>query len=108
MGGLPDVYPGYQNVTVPENREKFENAWGVKLDNEVGLTHTEMFTEIERGNIKCLYQVGENPILSEADANHVKKSLDALDFFVVQDIFMNETAKYADVILPACCLAEKD
>ncbi|MDX2415237.1 MAG: formate dehydrogenase subunit alpha [Bacteroidales bacterium] len=108
MGGLPDVYPGYQNVTVPENRQKFEEAWQCSLDPDAGLTNTEMFTEIEKGNIKALYQVGENPILSEADANHVKLSLDALDFFVVQDIFFTETARYADVILPAASFAEKD
>ncbi len=108
MGGLPDVFPGYQKVTIPENREKFEKAWNCTLDPEEGLTHTEMFTEIEQGNITSLYQVGENPILSEADANHVKKALDKLDFFVVQDIFMTETARYADVILPAASFAEKE
>ncbi|TFH35872.1 MAG: 2Fe-2S iron-sulfur cluster binding domain-containing protein, partial [Bacteroidia bacterium] len=101
MGGLPDVYPGYQKVNIPEIRAKFEANWGVKLDPEPGITHTEIFNEIEKGNIKSLYQVGENPILSEADANHVKKALANLDFFVVQDIFMTETAKYADVVLPA-------
>ncbi|MEE4115780.1 MAG: formate dehydrogenase subunit alpha [Marinilabiliaceae bacterium] len=108
MGGLPNVYPGYQNVGLPEIKAKFEKAWKADLDPEAGLTHTEMFTEIERGNIKSLYQVGENPILSEADSNHVKKSLDKLDFFVVQDIFLTETARYADVILPAASFAEKN
>jgi formate dehydrogenase major subunit len=108
MGGLPDVYPGYQKVTKPWAKEKFEEYWGAKLDPEEGLTHTEIFDEIEKGNIKALYQVGENPILSEADSNHVKRALDNLDFFVVQDIFMTESARYADIVLPAASFAEKD
>ncbi|MCK5169383.1 MAG: molybdopterin-dependent oxidoreductase, partial [Bacteroidales bacterium] len=108
MGGLPDVYPGYQKVTKPGVKEKFEEYWGAKLDPEEGLTHTEIFDEIEKGNIKALYQVGENPILSEADSNHVKRALDNLDFFVVQDIFMTESARYADIVLPAASFAEKD
>ena len=108
MGGLPDVYPGYQKVTKPWAKEKFEEYWGAKLDPEEGLTHTEIFDEIEQGNIKALYQVGENPILSEADSNHVKRALDNLDFFVVQDIFMTESARYADIVLPAASFAEKD
>ncbi len=108
MGGLPNVYPGYQNVTKTDIREKFEKAWGVTLDAKEGITHTEIFDQIEKGQIKALYQVGENPILSEADANHVKKSLSKLDFFVVQDIFLTETARYADVVLPATSFAEKN
>jgi formate dehydrogenase alpha subunit len=108
MGALPDVFTGYQKVTDPLSREKFEKAWGVSLDDKKGLTHTEIFDRIEHGEIKALYQVGENPILSEADSNHVKKALGKLDFFVVQDIFMTETARYADVVLPAVSFAEKD
>ncbi len=108
LGALPNVYTGYQKVTNPEVQTKFESHWGVKLNSNNGLTHTEFFDQIEKGNIKALYQVGENPIISEADANHVKKALDKLDFFVVQDIFFNETAHYADVVLPASSFAEKD
>ncbi|MFZ4398691.1 MAG: formate dehydrogenase subunit alpha [Bacteroidales bacterium] len=108
MGALPDVFPGYQKVDNPTAQDKFEKSWGVKLDNKFGITHTEIITEIEKGNIKALYQIGENPVLSEADSNHVKKALEKLDFFVVQDIFMNETAQYADVILPAASFAEKN
>lgn len=108
MGALPDVFTGYQKVTDPAAQQKFENAWGTNLNNKKGLTHTEIFDQIEQGTIKALYQVGENPVLSEADANHVKKALDKLDFFVVQDIFMTETAEYADVVLPAVSFAEKD
>ncbi|HBF87057.1 MAG TPA: formate dehydrogenase subunit alpha [Bacteroidales bacterium] len=108
MGGLPDVYTGYQNVTNPAAQQKFEKAWGVSLSNKVGITHTEIFDQIEEGKITALYQVGENPVLSEANANHVKKALDKLDFFVVQDIFFTESAKYADVVLPAATFAEKN
>ena len=108
MGGLPNVFPGYQSVTDPAMINKFEKAWSSKLDRKAGLTHTEYFTGIEKGDIKVLYQVGENPVLSEADANHVKKALANLEFFVVQDIFLTETAKYADIVLPACSFAEKD
>ncbi|MEI6695878.1 MAG: formate dehydrogenase subunit alpha [Bacteroidota bacterium] len=108
MGALPDVYPGYQKVNNPIAQEKFEKAWGVKLDDKIGITHTEIITKIEQGNITALYQVGENPVISEADSNHVKKALEKLDFFVVQDIFMTETAQYADIVLPAASFAEKD
>lgn len=108
MGGLPNVYPGYQSVEKPEIKEKFEKAWSTSLDPSNGITHTEIFDQIIEGKIKALYQVGENPILSEADANHVKKALDNLDFFVVQDIFLTETAKYADIVLPATVFAEKE
>ncbi len=108
LGALPNVYTGYQKVNNPEAQKKFEKAWGVKLSGKVGITHTEIFNEIEKGNIKALYQVGENPVLSEADSNHLKHALEKLDFFVVQDIFMTETAKYADVVLPAASFAEKD
>ena len=108
MGALPDVYPGYQKVFNPEAQIKFQQAWGRDLDPEKGITHTEIFDSILKGDIKALYQVGENPILSEADANHLKKALDKLDFFVVQDIFLTETAQYADVVLPASSFAEKD
>jgi len=108
LGALPNVYTGYQKVSNPEIQAKFESHWSAKLSGDDGLTHTEFFDQIEKGEIKALYQVGENPIISEADANHVKKALDNLDFFVVQDIFFNETAHYADVVLPATSFAEKD
>jgi len=108
MGALPNVYPGYQRVTNAEIKKKFEKAWGCDLSGENGLTHVEIFNAINDGKIKALYQVGENPILSEADANHVKKALDKIDFYVVQDIFKNESTMYADVILPAATFAEKD
>jgi formate dehydrogenase alpha subunit len=108
MGALPNVYPGYQKVNLPQIRQKFEKAWDAKLSGEAGLTHTEIFDAVLDGKIKALYEVGENPALSEANANHVYEALERLDFFVVQDIFLTETAQYADVILPAASFAEKN
>ena len=108
MGALPNVYPGYQKVIDPEVRSKFEQTWGCRLPESPGLTHTEIFDAVAEGKIKALYLVGENPILSEANANHVKEALARLDFLVVQDIFLTETAQYADVVLPAATFAEKD
>jgi formate dehydrogenase alpha subunit len=108
MGGLPNVYPGYQNVTLPENKAKFEKAWGKPMSDQIGLTHTEIFDAIYEGQITALYMVGENPLLTEANANHVREALEKLDFFVAQDIFISETAQYADVILPAASFAEKE
>jgi len=108
MGALPNVYPGYQKVTDEKVQAKFEKAWRTKLDNQAGLTHTEMFDALEKGKIKVFYIAGENPVLSEANANHTKHCLEKAPFVVVQDIFMTETAEYADVILPATTFAEKE
>jgi formate dehydrogenase alpha subunit len=108
MAALPNVYPGYQKVTDPAAQKKFEKAWGIKLSNKVGLTHTEILDAIDADKIKAVYIVGENPILSEADANHVKAALKKTEFLVVQDIFMTETAELADIVLPATSFAEKD
>lgn len=108
MGGLPNVFSGYQVVTSKEVREKMAKAWGVKeLPDKVGLKVTEMIPKAMDKSIRALYIVGENPILSDADVNHVKTSLENLDFLVVQDIFLTETAKLADVVLPAAAFAEK-
>jgi formate dehydrogenase alpha subunit len=108
MGALPNVYPGYQAVTVPAIREKFATAWGSPLSPEAGLTITEITAAAHQGQIKSVYIVGENPVLSEPDASHVQKALEKLDFLVVQDIFLSETARLADVVLPAATFAEKD
>jgi formate dehydrogenase major subunit len=108
LGALPNVYPGYQKVIEPEVRKKFEVAWGGTLNTSPGLTHVEIFEAIRQGKIKALYLVGENPVLSEANAQHVIEALRQLDFLVVQDIFLSETAKFADVVLPAASFAEKD
>ncbi len=108
MGGLPTDFPGYQKVFKDEAREKFEKAWNVKLPDKVGLTVPEIMDEAEKGNIKFLYIMGENPMVSDPDINHVKRALSNLDFLIVQDIFLTETAEYADVVLPAASFAEKD
>lgn len=108
MGALPNVYPGYQRVADPSVQFKFEQAWGTQLSPEIGLTHTEIFDAIDADEIRALYLVGENPLLTEANANHVQASLEKLDFLVVQDLFLSETAQYADVILPAASYAEKE
>ena len=108
MGALPGDLPGYQKVANPEVLAKFERAWGVKLSGVPGLTLTEMLTAAEHGELKFMYIMGENPMVSDPDTNHVEQSLNALDFLVVQDIFLTETAKLADVVLPAAVWAEKD
>jgi len=108
MGGLPNVFTGYQPVTDDAVRKKFAEAWNVtSLSGKTGMTVTEMIPAAGK-TIKALYIMGENPLLSDADANHVEKSLTALDFLVVQDIFLTETARMADVVLPGVCFAEKD
>ena len=108
LGALPNVYPGYQSVTIPAIREKFENAWGVPLSPEAGLKITEMIPAAEQKKIKAAYIMGENPALSEPDIDHAREALSKLEFLVVQDIFLTETAELADVILPAASFAEKD
>jgi formate dehydrogenase alpha subunit len=108
MGGLPNVFSGYQPVTDAKARAKMEAAWGVKnLPDWVGLTMTGMVPAIPEGKIKALYIVGENPVISDPDSDHLVKALKQLDFLVVQDIFMTETAALADVVLPATTFAEK-
>jgi formate dehydrogenase major subunit/formate dehydrogenase alpha subunit len=110
MGGLPNVLPGYQPVTDENALARFQQAWGtgVRLSNQVGLTMTEMFPAILEGKIKGMMVMGENPVLSDAGIAHVKDALEALDFLIVQDIFLTETAALADVVFPAASFAEKD
>lgn len=107
-GALPNVYPGYQRVDLPEVRHKFEEAWGVKLSGTSGLKSTEMIPAAAEGRIKAMYIMGENPVVTDPNISHTVKSLLNLDFLVVQDIFFTETAALADVILPATSFAEKD
>lgn len=107
-GALPNVYPGYQPVDVPAVKKKFEEAWGASLSARKGMASTEMVPSALEGKIKALYIMGENPVLSDPNTGHTIKSLKSLDFLVVQDIFMTETAELADVVLPASCFAEKD
>ena len=108
LGALPNVYPGYQKVDDEGIRAKFEEAWGATLSPEVGLTVVEIINAAAEGEIKGLYIMGENPMLSDPDLTHVEEALRALDFLVVQDIFLTETAELADVVLPAAGFAEKD
>ena len=108
MGGLPNVYPGYQTVTDGQIAEKFGKAWKAKVPTQIGLTLTEMLKGAQSKGVKALFILGENPMLSDADIHHVETSLKSLDFLVVQDIFMSETAQLADVILPGVSFAEKD
>jgi len=108
MGCLPNVFPAYQNVTVDDNRAKFQKAWGVKLPANVGLTIVEIMNAAHKGDIKGLYVMGENLMMSDPDLHHVEEALKNLDLLVVQDIFLTETAKFAHVVLPAASFAEKD
>jgi formate dehydrogenase major subunit/formate dehydrogenase alpha subunit len=108
MGCIPNFFPGYQKVSIPGVKQKFQTIWGVRLSDKIGLTATEMTKAAFEGSLKAMYIMGENPAMSEPDINHTIKTLKKLDFLVVQDIFMTETAELADVVLPAACFAEKD
>lgn len=108
MAGLPDIYPGYQPVTNKDIQEKFEKAWGVKLSDKSGYPLTDAMDCAYTGDVKAIYIMGENPMVSDPDLQHVEETLKKLDFLVVQDIFLTETAELADVVLPAFCYAEKD
>jgi formate dehydrogenase major subunit len=113
MGALPVVYTGYQKVIDEAARKKFADAWKFKdgiARGENGYEVTTLMNVLTEkpGEIKCLYIMGENPMISDPDLTHVEHALKTLDFMVVQDIFMNETAQMADVVLPAACYAEKD
>ncbi|OGO30962.1 MAG: formate dehydrogenase [Chloroflexi bacterium RBG_16_56_11] len=108
MGALPNVYSGYQSVADPIMKEKFEDAWGCTLNPSPGKTLSEIFPAAHEGEIKAIYLIGENPSLSDPDGKHVREALHRLEFFVVQDIFLSETAELADVVLPAASFAEKD
>jgi formate dehydrogenase alpha subunit len=108
MGCLPGDLTGYQKVANPEALAKFSKAWGVELSDKPGHTVTEIIPMAGKGEIKFLYIMGENPMLSDPDQKHVQEALEKLDFLVVQDIFLTETAQFADVVLPAASFAEKD
>ncbi|MHB9037770.1 MAG: formate dehydrogenase subunit alpha [Armatimonadota bacterium] len=108
MGALPDTYPGYQKIAVEQNRLKFEEAWGVPLPQSAGMMIPDMLDAAFEGRLKAMYILGEDPIMSEPHTTHVRQCLDGLDLLVVQEIFLSDTAKMADVVLPASCFAEKD
>jgi len=110
LGGLPNVLTGYQSVTDENVRMKFENAWQSpgKIPAKPGLTVTELMNGVLDGRVKALYVMGENPVLSDPNTNHVKEALNQIEFLVLQDIFLNETAQLADVVLPGVSFAEKE
>lgn len=108
MGGLPNVYPGYQAVTMQDAHDKFEKAWGSTANMKVGLTVTEMVNQAGEGKVRALYVMGENPMLSDADLGHAHHCLEQTEFMVVQDIFFTETAQLAHVVLPGSAFVEKD
>ncbi|MFQ5698052.1 MAG: formate dehydrogenase subunit alpha [Myxococcota bacterium] len=107
-GLIPMVYPDYQPVGSAAARRRFETAWGRPLDPEPGLTVVEIIHQALEGTIRGMYMLGENPFLSDPNVNLVRKALSSLEFLVVQDIFLTETAEFADVILPATSALEKD
>jgi formate dehydrogenase major subunit len=107
-GLIPMVFPDYQKVDNPELRAKFERAWDRELDPEPGLTVTEIVASALHGGVRGMYMVGENPFLSDPNVNKVRKALAALEFLVVEDIFLTETAEFADVVLPAASYMEKE
>ncbi|MDE3020783.1 MAG: formate dehydrogenase subunit alpha [Pseudomonadota bacterium] len=106
-GLIPMVYPDYQSVADPEIRAKFETLWGATLDPKPGLTVVEIMDAVHHGKISGMYIMGENPAMSDPDANHVRQAMSRLDMLVVQDIFLTETAYFADVVLPASAFPEK-
>jgi formate dehydrogenase major subunit len=109
MGLIPMYYPDYKKADDPEVRARFERIWGTdNLDPNKGLTVTEIIGSVLKGGVKGMYMMGENPFLSDPNINKVRKALSALEFLVVQDIFLTETAEFADVILPATSYLEKD
>lgn len=108
MGALPNVYSGYQPVTDETVRKKFESAWGKSLPQKVGLTLTDMMEEAIKGNLKCFYIVGEDQVRTDPDTHMIERALKSLEFLVVHEIFLSETAKLADVVLPGASFAEKE
>ena len=108
MGALPNVYPGYQRVNDADIQQKFERSWGYPLSDSPGLTLTEMFDAACEGKVKAMYLIGENPVLSDPNSKHINEALEKMEFLVVQDLFLTETAQFADVVLPAATFAEKD
>ena len=107
MGPLPDNFPGYQDIADDEIRATFEEAWDCEISPEYGYYTTQMFLAADDDDVRGMYIIGENAALSEPGVNHAEDILEALDFLVVQDLFVNETARYADVVLPVCSFVEK-
>ncbi len=107
MGPLPDNFPGYQDIADDDIRAKFEDAWDCEISPEYGYYTTQMFLAADNDDIRGMYIIGENAALSEPGVNHAEDVLEDLEFLVVQDLFVTETAQYADVVLPACSFVEK-
>jgi len=107
-GATPTFYPGYQRVDEPGVADKFAERWGVPQSTEPGLNLNEMMKEMSKGTIHGMYLMGEDIVISEPNVGRVEEAMNELDFVVVQDIFFNESCRYADVVLPAACFAEKD
>ena len=107
LGGLPNVYPAYQPVTSEAAQQKFQEAWGQTSNTKVGMTATEMIPGILEGKTHALYILGEDPVMSDPDTNHIRECLEKVDFLLLQEIFPSETAAYADVLLPGASFAEK-
>ena len=107
-GLIPMVYPDYQAVGNDQVRARFERLWGAGLDDKPGLTVVEIMDAVHRGEIRGMYIMGENPAMSDPDVQHAREALAELEHLVVQDLFLTETAKYADVVLPASAWPEKD
>ena len=107
VGALPDLLPGYQRATDPEARKRIGEAWGIEMPTEPGLTLTEKVNGAG-DKVKVMFVMGENPLMSDPDTNHVKKQFEKLDFLVVSELFLSETAAIADVVFPAVSFAEKD
>jgi formate dehydrogenase alpha subunit len=107
VGCLPNSYTGYQTVTNADVQAKFQKAWGKTSGTKVGLTVVEMLNAVERGEVKGMFVLGENPAMTDPDTNHTRKALEELEFLVVQEILPNETTPFADVILPGVAFAEK-
>ena len=108
MGAAPNQFPGYQNIAAPGIVEKFEKAWNTKLNPNVGIKAIDCFPKMITGEIKGLFIFGEDPVRTDPNTSHVIHALESLDFFVVDELFMTETAKLADVILPGRSYTEKE
>lgn len=108
MGALPDTLPGYMKTSNPDAPAKVRAAWGCELPRKAGLSVAQMLDAAARGELRGLFVMGENPVVTDADAAHTARALDTLEFLAVADIFLTETAQMADVVFPAACWAEKD
>ncbi len=107
-GALPNNYPGFQSCDDPKCTKKFEEAWGVELDPEKGITKLKALDWAVEGKLKGMWICGENTLVSDPDVHHTRKALEGLEFLIVQDMFLTDTAKMADVVFPAAAFAEVD